>query len=120
MKNLGKLIVTGIIQFLIVNCYAQKDLSFFPLKIGEIEVVALSDGFVATDAHQLLQEGAHGQIDSLLAKARSKQSRGNSGQRISHIIGKKENIDRYRIGRFFEQFVFGKAGSKFKNDRFSS
>lgn len=69
MKNLGKLIVTGIIQFLIVNCYAQKDLSFFPLKIGEIEVVALSDGFVATDAHQLLQEGAHGQIDSLLAKA---------------------------------------------------
>ncbi|WP_308993267.1 MBL fold metallo-hydrolase [Mariniflexile litorale] len=63
------LLLFSIVQLISVKSLAQEKQNQFIIKIGEVEVISLSDGIVPTDAFKLLKEEHSGLIDSLLTKS---------------------------------------------------
>ena len=68
--NRTLLLILSIVQLITVQSLAQEKQNPFVTKIGEVEVISLSDGVVPTDAFRLLKEEHSGQIDSILNKSK--------------------------------------------------
>ncbi|WP_198034457.1 MBL fold metallo-hydrolase [Dyadobacter tibetensis] len=68
-SNKASILLVFMIQIVMFNVHAQEQANFYSFYVGDIRVIALSDGIVSTDAQKLFREEEPGQIVHLLEKS---------------------------------------------------